>query len=1138
MSGVIHNKPALILVDCGSSGNFISRSFVHKHKIASTPGEESSSVSLADGSTCNTNSSVNNVEVGVGDYKDKLDLTVMKLQGYDVILGMPWLSKHNPKIDFRDRKLEFSVGGRTVRVEGVDNKHNKSRSLYMSRKRERTEFAKLNLISHKQVKRMKKNIGALFLVVVKSVTQHTSNNIESKASTQVKQLLHEFNDVFPKDLPIGLPPTRDIDHRIELVPGSTPPSQATYRMSPKELDELKKQLQELSDHGFIQPSKSPYGAPVLFVKKKDGSIRMCIDYRALNKVTIKNKYPLPRIDELMDRLQGAKYFSKIDLRSGYHQVRIHNDDVPKTAFRTRYGHFEYLVMPFGLTNAPATFMHLMQLIFAQHLDNFVIVFLDDILIYSKTEEEHLQHIQKVLKLLRENKLYAKESKCEFMKEEISFLGHVVGRNGISMEADKLKAIVEWPSPKDVHDVRSFLGLAGYYRKFVKDFSRISAGISELMKKDVQFIWSDTQERAFQDLKQAMTKAPILIVPRIDLPFTVTTDASGFAIGATLSQDHGHGLQPVAYMSKKMLPAEKNYPVHEQELLAIVCALREWRHYLHSGIKFTIITDHKSLRYINTQPNLSARQARWSELLAEFDYDIVYKEGKDNVVADALSRRSDHKISTSVNHISEVSASTEDGDFMQAVREAYKHDSVCKKLLQGCNPPYEVQEGIIRRGERIYVPNDRKLISLILRESHDTAVGGHVGGNKMLELVSRLFYWPKQHKDIKNYVRTCLKCQENKPSNQLPMGLLHPLPIPETRWSQVTMDLITQLPRTKAGHDAIIVFVDKLSKMVHYAPTHTECTAEDVGKIFWKEVVRHHGIPDSIVSDRDTRFTSKFWTALWKQLGTKLLMSSAHHPETDGQTERANRTLEDMLRAFVDVNQDDWDEYLVQAEIAYNNSEQASTKYTPFYLNSGQHPSLPLSKIVGDKTNNESVNDLLGRLRICLDNAKLNLQEAQARQTHYANMSRRDVSFELGDEVMLSTAILRKWDRAPKLLPKYVGPYKIIKVVSPVAYELDLPATMRIHNVFHISKLKAYQESSDVQFPDRDQQVRPAPEIVDEENEWEVEQIMNKKTRNRRTGPKTYYLVKWKGYPISESTWEPEEHLEHAKLLLDEYNESH
>ena len=459
----------------------------------------------------------------------------------------------------------------------------------------------------------------------------------------------QYADVFPDELPPGLPPSRDIDHRIELVPGSTPPNRPTFRLSATELVELKKQLEELTKAGFIQPSKSPFGAPILFVKKKDGTMRMCVDYRALNNITVKNSYPLPRVDELFDRLQGANYFSKIDLRSGYHQIRIQPEDVPKTAFRTRYGHFEFLVLPFGLTNAPATFMHLMHSAFRPFLDDFVLVFLDDILIYSRTLEEHEVHVSKVLNVLRQQKLYAKESKCEFFKSEVEFLGHMVGRNGIRMMEDKVQAINEWPTPTKVADVRAFLGTAGYYRKFIKQFSLIAAPLTDLTKDDVKFEWTDRQEQSFRQLKRAIVEGPVLILPDPNLPFVVHTDASGYAVGAVLQQDQGHGLQPIAFLSKKMLDAETRYPVHEQELLAIITALQSWRHYLH-GAKFKVMTDHKSLQFFKTQPMLSGRQTRWKDIIANFDFDIEYVEGKTNVVADALSRRSDHAVT---QHSSEL-----------------------------------------------------------------------------------------------------------------------------------------------------------------------------------------------------------------------------------------------------------------------------------------------------------------------------------------------------------------------------------------------------------------------------------------------------------------------------------------------------
>ena len=390
---------------------------------------------------------------------------------------------------------------------------------------------------------------------------------------------------------------------------------------------------------------------MLFVKKKDGSMRMCIDYRALNAITVKNKYPLPRVDELFDRLQGAKYFTKIDLRSGYHQIRIHPESVEKTAFRTRYGHFEFLVLPFGLTNAPATFMHLMHQIFRPFLDTFVLVFLDDILIFSQTLEEHRRHVETVLTTLRDNQLYAKQSKCELFQTSVEFLGHIIDRDGVHMMADKVKAITDWPPLRNVEEVRSFLGTIGYYRRFIRMFSAVAEPISRLLSKDVAFHWGTEQEQAFAALKQAVSQQPVLILPDPTRAYVVTTDASGFATGAVLQQDHGQGPQPIGFLSKKMLPAERNYPVHEQELLAIIIALRAWRHYLH-GSHFTIVvqTDHKSLQHLKTQPHLSPRQTRWLDLIAEFDFDIVYVEGEQNVVADGLSRRPDHK----ENHEQDVS----------------------------------------------------------------------------------------------------------------------------------------------------------------------------------------------------------------------------------------------------------------------------------------------------------------------------------------------------------------------------------------------------------------------------------------------------------------------------------------------------
>ncbi|WVZ76022.1 hypothetical protein U9M48_024027 [Paspalum notatum var. saurae] len=436
----------------------------------------------------------------------------------------------------------------------------------------------------------------------------------------------EFLDVFPEDLP-GLPPDREVEFSIELVPGTAPIYRKPYKIAPREMAEMKVQIE-----GFIRPSTSPWGCPSIFVEKKDKSLRMCVDYRPLNAVTIK-KYPFPRIDILFDQLLGAKIFSKIDLRSGYHQIKVRKEDIPKTAFTTRYGLFEYLVMSFGLTNAPAFFMYLMNSIFMPELDKFVVVFIDDILVYSKTEAEHEQHLRIVLSRLRKHKLYAKFSKCAFWLKKISFLGHVLSADGIEVDPEKVEEVLKWKAPETVTKVRSFLGLAGYYHQFIQDFSRISKPMTKLLQKQVKFTWGPECDQAFQTLKTLLNTAPVLVQPDVSKPFEVYCDASGIGLGCVLMQER----RVVAYASRQLKKHEEHYPTHDLELAAVVHALKIWRHYLLGNVCH-IYTDHKSLKYIFTQSELNMRQRRWLELIKDYDLEIHYHPRKANVVADALSRK--------------------------------------------------------------------------------------------------------------------------------------------------------------------------------------------------------------------------------------------------------------------------------------------------------------------------------------------------------------------------------------------------------------------------------------------------------------------------------------------------------------------
>ncbi|GKB23861.1 putative reverse transcriptase domain-containing protein, partial [Tanacetum coccineum] len=431
----------------------------------------------------------------------------------------------------------------------------------------------------------------------------------------------------------GLPPQQQVEFRIDLVPGATLVVKSPYCLAPSEMQELSGQLQALQDKGFIRPSHSPWGAPVLFVKKKDGSFRMCIDYRELNKLTVKNRYPLPRIDDLFDQLQGSRYFSKIDLRSGYYQLRIHEDDIPKTVFQSRYRHFEFTVMPFGLTNAPTVFMDLMNRVCKPYLDKFIIIFIYDILIYSKSKEEHEIHLRLALELLKKDKLYAKFSKCEFWLQEVHFLGHVVNQNGIHVDPSKIEAVKNWKSPTTPSKIQSFLGLAGYYRCFIVNFSKIAKPLTLLTQKNKKYEWGVEQEEAFQTLKRKLYDSPILSPLDGVEDFVVYCDASNQGLGCVLMQRG----KVIAYASRQLRIHKKNYTTHDLELGAVVFALKTWRHYLY-GTKSVIYKDHKSVQHIFDQNELNMRQRRWIELFSDYECEIRYHPGKANVVADALSRK--------------------------------------------------------------------------------------------------------------------------------------------------------------------------------------------------------------------------------------------------------------------------------------------------------------------------------------------------------------------------------------------------------------------------------------------------------------------------------------------------------------------
>jgi hypothetical protein len=775
------------------------------------------------------------------------------------------------------------------------------------------------------------------------------------------------------------------------------------------------------------------------------------------------------------------------------------------------------------------------------LDKWVVVYLDDILIYSKTKQEHLAHIRSVLALLRKHGLYAKLSKCSFMQEETEFLGHVISKDGIHTSAGHVKAIKEWPRPSKQKEVQQFIGLAQFYHTYIHNFAEIALPLTGLLGEGVEFCWDEKKEHAFIALKEAISKAPVLRIFDPDLPTTVETDASGFALGAVLFQTDEHGeSRPVAFTSRKLNSAERNYPTHEQELLAVVHALRTWRYYL-DGTHFVVYTDHATLQHFPTQPKLTRRQARWMELLQEYDFDFKYKRGVDNIVPDALSRRPDHQEPDPPTLTVNSMTVQLDPGLRQRLVDSYPDDPklgpIYKSCLEGSIPPrYCLIDGLLcisRRGNTLVcIPQKSDIRLSLLHDAHDSAIAGHLGFDKTYNALSRTVYWPHIARDTREYVQTCESCQRNKPSHQRPAGLLQPLEIPAQRWETVTMDFIVKLPKTARGFDSITVFVDKLSKQVHFAPGHTTDTASDVARQFFDNVFRLHGMPTSIVSDRDAKFTSRFWKELHRLMDVKLAMSTAFHPQTDGQTERANQTLESILRAFVDQRQTNWDLLLSAAEFAYNNSSNATTGQSPFFLNHGFNPRVPSSLLQPQPSPNPSVTEFVEAQSTALILAQEAIADAQERQTKNADSRRRDHNYKVGDQVLLSTEdITAAADRnrpTKKLQARFIGPYTIVEQHSPVSFRLELPPSMKIHDVFHVDRFRPYSPSPEALGPRAP--ARPPPEIIDGEEEYEAEKILE----HRNSKNRMEYLVKWQVYAREDSTWEPESNMTNCARLLRQY----
>ncbi|KAG7599389.1 Zinc finger CCHC-type [Arabidopsis suecica] len=808
----------------------------------------------------------------------------------------------------------------------------------------------------------------------------TTHEVGASAELKDIPIANEFSDVF--EAMSGLPPDRSDPFTIELEPGTTPISKAPYRMAPAEMAKLKKQLEELLDKGFIRPSSSPWGAPVLFVKIPPNS----------------------------------------DRSAGYSENGVSDKDW----------------------------------------------------------ESHQDHLRAVLERLRKHELFAKLSKCSFWQRSIGFLGHIVSDKGVSVDPEKIKSIKDWPRPKNATEIRSFLGLAGYYRRFVKGFASMSQPMTRLTGKDTKFQWSEECEKSFSELKAMITSAPVLVLPEEGKPYMVYTDASITGLGCVLIKKGS----VIAYASRQLRKHEGNYPTHYLEMAAVVFALKIWRLYLY-GAKVHIFTDHKSLKYIFTQPELNLRQRRWMEFVADYDLDIAYHPGKANQVADALSRRrfeveAEKNQEALVNmmgtlHLNALSkdyeplglGAADQADILSRIRLAREKDKEINDWARNNKTEYQTSNnGTIVVNGRVCVPNDKELKEEILKEAHQSKFSIHPGSSKMYRDLKRYYHWVGMKKDVAAWVAKCSTCQLVKAEHQVPSGLVQNLPMPEWKWDYVTMDFVT-------------------------------------------------GLPTGIKS----KLNAVWVVAFQKALGTRVNLSTAYHPQTDGQSERTIQTLEDMLRACVLDWGGNWEKYLRLVEFAYNNSYQASIGMSTYEALYGRACRTPLCwTLVGERMlfGPKIVDETTEKMKFL----KIKLKEAQNQQKSYADKRRKELEFQVGDLVYLKAVTYKgkgRFTTRKKLSPRYVGPYKVIERVGAVAYKLQLPPKLdAFHKVFHVSQLRNC-------LSEHEERVEEIPSELKENLTVEARpiRIMDRMEKGTRRKKVNMVKVLWNYGGREESTWETE-----------------
>lgn len=1023
LNGKLNGKEVKCLVDSGATHNFVRKDVIGNLKL-SLKTDGSDEVKLANGNSMAAIGRLENVKLMLNNtYECVENFIVLDSCSSDVILGREWLFHHKPNIDWQTGKVKI------IETE-----------MYAENDSETENPIECQTISGQQAKRLiRKPSSKVFLAFLKVLDydgEKEAANSKTDIDAELEQILEEFADVFPKKI-TQLPPKRLVEHHI-LLKDDEPVYRGCYRLSPLELRTLKDQLKEMLEAGLIQPCASPYGAPVLFVKKADGSLRMVIDFRALNKKVIRDRFPMPLIADLLDKVGAAKYFSKLDLMNGFYQVRIADDSRGKTIINTPLGQFELLVMPMGQANSTATMQRLMDSILGDVKG--VLYYLDDLLIFAPSMKEHNKILRQVLERLRKEKLYCKFEKCEFGKARIVWVGHQMAEGVRGIDPAKAKFIRAFPVPKNVTELRSFIGIINYCRDFLPKLSEVLAPLTELTKKAVSFNWREEHQVAFENAKDLVGESIELTVYEEGRPTKLQTDASLIGLGAVLLQKIEEKWMPVAVASRKLIEAEKNYPTHEREMLAIVWAVKQFRHYLE-GIPFDVETDHHALRYVLSQPILSRRMARWVEELGNFDIQVEYLSGKKNNLADLLSRtecNSAHAYLTEPlawsgwpNLVIEAKLGN-----WGAIPEDCR-DFIGKELE---NFEWDNERGILYRKN----PESADRVPFVPFESRADLVqrwhvgDGHLSARQLVDRLRSRAWWPGMNRDIMDWVRRCPECQLLSNDVRVPHEVAHAIePHPEVfgRWY---IDWIGPLPESSNGNRFIWTAIEETTRWPIAVPVQ-EATAEVAGKLLYENVVVNFGVPSEIITDRGRNFLARSLQEYLRIVGVKHRKTSAYHPRTNGKVENFNGTLGRLLAKCVQSARHKWDQFIPEALFNIRVRTHSILNKSPFELVYGVQPKIP-----GD-----TVQPFVLKQSDPRDNAEIRARLLeQVGDFRAAAMARSKLSSDQiklrydklvkEDPLVEGEWVLMRRESRYKLQSKWVGPFKVAVKGPSGIYQLQYP----------------------------------------------------------------------------------------------------